>query len=91
MLRVADDFLNIRGSFKVGGLIDIGTQCSLVRRASGRFVFLDSYALSAAAQRPAFLGGWAPPAASEHPGAPGRCGGLLCADNRAPQEERDRR
>ena len=51
LLRVADDFLNIRGSFKVGGLIDIGTQCSLVRRASGRFVFLDSYALSAAAQR----------------------------------------
>ena len=34
MLRVADDFLNIRGSFKVGGLIDIGTQCSPVRRAS---------------------------------------------------------
>lgn len=51
MLRIADDFLNIRGSFKVGGLIDIGTQCSLVRRASGKFVFLDSYTLSGKVQR----------------------------------------
>ena len=51
MLRVADDFLNIRGSFKVGGLIDIGTQCSLVRRANGRFVFLDSCTLGRAVQR----------------------------------------
>ena len=51
MLRVADDFLNIRGSFKVGGLLEIGTQCSLVRRANGRFVFLDSYTLTGAVQR----------------------------------------
>lgn len=50
-LRVADDFLNIRGSFKVGGLLEIGTQCSLVRRANGRFVFLDSYTLSGAVKR----------------------------------------
>ena len=40
--RTSVNFLNIRGSFKVGGLLDIGTQCSLVRRANGRFVFLDS-------------------------------------------------
>jgi hypothetical protein len=51
MLRVAEDFMNIRGSFKVGGLVDIGTQCSLVRRANGKFVFLDSYTLSDAVQR----------------------------------------
>ena len=51
ILTVADDFLNLRGSFKAGGLVDIGTQCSLVRRAGGGFVFLDSYALSGAAQR----------------------------------------
>ena len=49
--RVADDFLNIRGSFRIGGLIDIGTHASLVRRANGRFVFLDSYTLSDAVQR----------------------------------------
>ena len=51
MLRIADGFLNIRGSFKVGGLIDIGTQCSLVRRGNGKFVFLDSCTLGAAVQR----------------------------------------
>ena len=51
MLRVADGFLNIRGSFKVGGLVDIGTQCSLVRRANGGFVFLDAYTLSRAVLR----------------------------------------
>lgn len=51
MLRIADDFFNIRGSFKVGGLVEIGTQCSLVRRASGRFIFLDSYTLGGAVQR----------------------------------------
>lgn len=49
--RIADDFLNIRGSFKIGGLIDIGTHASLVRRANGSFVFLDSYTLSDAVQR----------------------------------------
>jgi hypothetical protein len=49
--RVADDFLNIRGSFKIGGLIDIGTQASLVRLANGRFVFLDSCTLSDEVQR----------------------------------------
>jgi hypothetical protein len=51
MLRITDDFLNIRGSFRVGGVIDIGTQCSLVRRANGKFVFLDSCKLSGAVQR----------------------------------------
>jgi hypothetical protein len=50
-LRIADDFWNIRGSFKIGGIIDIGTQASLVRRANGRFVFLDSCPLSGAVER----------------------------------------
>ena len=45
ILTVADDFLNLRGSFKVGGLVDIGTQCSLVRLQSGRFALLDAYTL----------------------------------------------
>lgn len=39
-------FWNIRGSFRLGGVIDIGTQCSLVRLSSGRFIFLDSYSLT---------------------------------------------
>ena len=50
-LHIADDFWNIRGSFKIVGVVDIGTQASLVRRRNGRFVFLDSYALTGAVER----------------------------------------
>jgi hypothetical protein len=46
IIRVADDFWNVRGSFKIAGVIDIGTHCSLLRRASGRFLMLDAYTLS---------------------------------------------
>ena len=45
VIEVAPDFWNIRGSFKIAGLVDVGTQASLVRRANGRFVLLDSVAL----------------------------------------------
>lgn len=49
VVPVADGFWNIRGSFKTfRGLLDIGTQASLVRRPSGRFVLLDSYTLAGA-------------------------------------------
>jgi hypothetical protein len=51
VLAIADDFLNIRGSFRIGGLLDIGTQASLVRRAGGGFVFLDSCTPGDSAQR----------------------------------------
>ncbi len=51
ILRLTDDFWNIRGSFKIGRVIDIGTQASLVRRSNGRFVFLDSCALGGAVER----------------------------------------
>ena len=43
LIRIADDFWNIRGSFRIGGVIDVGTQASLVRLANGKFVFLDAY------------------------------------------------
>lgn len=46
VIEVADGFWNIRGSFKLGGIVDIGTQASLVRRASGRYVLLDAVSLS---------------------------------------------
>lgn len=36
-------FWNIRGSFKLAGFIDVGTQMSLVQRKSGKFLLLDSY------------------------------------------------
>lgn len=45
VIQIADNFWNIRGSFKVAGFIDIGTQASLVKLANGKFVFLDSYTL----------------------------------------------
>ena len=46
IVQVAENFWNIRGSFRIGGVVDIGTHASLVRLASGNFLFLDSYALS---------------------------------------------
>jgi len=46
IVQVAENFWNIRGSFRIGGVVDIGTHASLVRLASGDFLFLDSYAMS---------------------------------------------
>lgn len=43
-VEVGPGFWNIRGSLKLGGLVEVGTQMSVVRLASGRFVLLDSYA-----------------------------------------------
>lgn len=45
LLQISDDFWNIRGDFKIGGVLNIGTHCSLVRRNSGKFVMLDAYTL----------------------------------------------
>lgn len=45
VIEVADGFWNIRGSFKLGGVVDLGTQASLVRLSSGGYVFLDAYTL----------------------------------------------
>jgi len=43
---IAGDFWSIRGSFKIGGVIDLGTHMSLVKLGEGRFVLLDAYTLS---------------------------------------------
>ena len=45
ILDLGNGFRTIRGSFKVAGLVDVGTQCSLVELADGSFAFLDSYTL----------------------------------------------
>ncbi len=45
ILQVSDDFWNIRGDFKIGGILNIGTHASLVRRGNGKFVLLDAYTL----------------------------------------------
>ncbi|WP_437937029.1 hypothetical protein [Sorangium sp. So ce341] len=51
IIPVADGFWNIRGSFKIGGIIDVGTHASLVRRESGKYIFLDSYTLGVEEKR----------------------------------------
>lgn len=48
IVKIADDFWNIRGEFKIGGVLNIGTHASLVRRASGKYVLLDAYTLNSA-------------------------------------------
>ena len=45
LVDFGNGFWSVRGSLRIAGLLDIGTQCSLVRLASGNFVFLDSYTL----------------------------------------------
>jgi hypothetical protein len=50
IIEVGPGFWNIRGSFKIGGVIQLGTQCSLVRRTSGSYLFLDTCDLSDAAR-----------------------------------------
>jgi len=45
LVRIADDFYNVRGSFTIAHVLDIGTQASLVRRKGGGFIMLDSYTL----------------------------------------------
>ncbi len=45
ILEVGDGFWNIRGDFRIGGVLNIGTQASLVRLSDGRFVLLDAYTL----------------------------------------------
>lgn len=51
ILQIADDFWSIRGSFKVAGIVDIGTQAALIQQSNGRFVFLDSYSFDGAAKQ----------------------------------------
>ena len=45
LVRLADDFYSVRGDFRIGGVLNLGTQAALVRLADGEYVFLDSYTL----------------------------------------------
>lgn len=51
LVQIADDFWNIRGTYRIAGVINIGTQMSLVRRPDGRFVLLDACNLSSKTAR----------------------------------------
>ncbi|ANY20376.1 hypothetical protein A6F68_01866 [Tsuneonella dongtanensis] len=45
LIDCGDGFWSIRGDFRIGGLVNVGTQCALVRRPDGSFIILDSYTL----------------------------------------------
>lgn len=54
IVRINENFWNIRGIFKIAGLLNVGTQASLVKLPSGNFIFLDSYSLTPDMQRDIF-------------------------------------
>lgn len=45
ILKVSNDYWSIRGDFKIGGIVNIGTHASLIRRTNGKFLMLDTYTL----------------------------------------------
>ncbi|GAB2501268.1 hypothetical protein [Arenimonas alkanexedens] len=54
MEKLAANFWNLRGVFRIAGVVNIGTQMSVVKRGKGRFVVIDGCALDDA-QRDALL------------------------------------
>ncbi|MGF7150288.1 hypothetical protein FHS96_003946 [Sphingomonas zeicaulis] len=48
MQQLASNFWNFRGVFRIAKLIDVGTHMSLIRRGNGRFLLIDSYAVTGA-------------------------------------------
>lgn len=54
IMETGEGFWNIRGEFRVLGMLDIGTHCSLARLASGRFVLLDGYTLEGSVKERVF-------------------------------------
>ena len=51
VIEVGEGFWNIRGSYKLRGVVELGTQTSLVRCSGGRYVLLDAYTLDAPTAR----------------------------------------
>lgn len=45
MNQLAESFWNLRGDFRIAGVLNIGTHMSLARRSNGRFVVIDGCAL----------------------------------------------
>jgi len=43
MDQLTPDYWMVRGTFRIGGVLNVGTQMSLVRKKDGRFVLIDSY------------------------------------------------
>ncbi|AKH42497.1 hypothetical protein FHS61_000267 [Altererythrobacter atlanticus] len=51
MNHLAEDFWNFRGTFRIAKILDVGTHMSLIRRANGRFLMIDSYSLKGSDRR----------------------------------------
>lgn len=47
LIDLGNGFWNVRGQLKIAGVLDVGTQTSLVALPSGNFLWLDSYTLDA--------------------------------------------
>jgi len=45
VIEVDDGFWNLRGSYRIGGILELRTHMSLVRRANGRYLVLDACGL----------------------------------------------
>lgn len=45
VIHVGEGFYNMRGSLRIGGVLPVGTQASLVKRKSGSFLLLDAIEL----------------------------------------------
>jgi hypothetical protein len=45
IIDIGNGFWNIRGELRIGGVLNVGTHSSLVKRASGKYVLLDACAL----------------------------------------------
>lgn len=50
IIRIAEDFWTVRGTYRIFGLLNVGTQASLAALQSGGFVLLDSYTLEGEAR-----------------------------------------
>lgn len=50
VIQVSDTFWNIRGDLRIGGLLNIGTHASLIKRGNGKFILLDAYTLQGEAK-----------------------------------------
>lgn len=54
IVRIAEDFWTVRGTFRILGMFNIGTHSSLARLSSGGFALLDSYRFTASVKRELF-------------------------------------
>jgi len=51
VISVGEGFWSVRGSLKLGGVVDVGTQASLVRRRNGKYLMLDACELDPETRR----------------------------------------